>query len=40
MPYREKADLLAEISAELATVQAPTNGKVAEKPAAGQRTVS
>ena len=37
MPYREKADLLAEISAELATIQAPTNGKVAaagDKPAA------
>ncbi len=32
MPYREKADLLAEISAELAAVVAPTNGKVAEKP--------
>jgi adenosine deaminase len=27
MPYREKADLLAEITAELATVQAPANGK-------------
>jgi len=32
MPYREKADLLAEISAELATIQAPTNGKGAERP--------
>jgi adenosine deaminase len=30
MPYREKADLLAEVSAELAAIQAPTNGKVAE----------
>jgi adenosine deaminase len=30
MPYREKADLLAEISAELAAVQAPANGKSAE----------
>ena len=29
MPYREKADLLAEIVAELATIQAPTNGKQA-----------
>ncbi|HTJ46568.1 MAG TPA: adenosine deaminase [Kofleriaceae bacterium] len=31
MPYREKADLLAEISAELANVTAPANGK-AEQP--------
>jgi adenosine deaminase len=30
MPYREKADLLAEITAELATVQAPPNGKAAK----------
>ena len=27
MPYREKADLLAEITAELATFTAPQNGK-------------
>ena len=32
MPYREKADLLAEISAELAAVVAPTGGKAVEKP--------
>src|SRR5690606_37404840 len=31
MPYREKADLLAEVSAELAAIQAPTNGKAAER---------
>ncbi|HVK76587.1 MAG TPA: adenosine deaminase [Kofleriaceae bacterium] len=31
MPYREKADLLAEISAELAAIQAPGNGKLAER---------
>jgi adenosine deaminase len=30
MPYREKADLLAEVSAELAAIHAPTNGKAAE----------
>ena len=52
MPYREKADLLAEISAELAAIQAPTNGTAVaktDKPAPtggsagtkpGQRTVS
>ena len=40
MPYREKADLLAEIVRELATFTAPTNGKAvvadktADKPAA------
>ncbi len=33
MPYREKADLLAEVSAELAAIQAPTNGKAAERQA-------
>ncbi|MCE9579773.1 MAG: adenosine deaminase [Deltaproteobacteria bacterium] len=33
MPYREKADLLAEISAELATVVAPANGKPQVAPA-------
>lgn len=32
MPYREKADLLAEITAELATIQAPQNGKSARRP--------
>jgi adenosine deaminase len=32
MPYREKADLLAEISAELANVQVPANGKATEPP--------
>ncbi len=32
MPYREKADLLAEISAELATIQAPQNGKELARP--------
>jgi adenosine deaminase len=31
MPYREKADLLAEITAELATFQAPANGKARAK---------
>jgi hypothetical protein len=34
MPYREKADLLAEISAELAAIQAPQNGKQLARPAA------
>lgn len=33
MPYREKADLLAEISAELAQIHSPGNGKAAERPA-------
>jgi hypothetical protein len=33
MPYREKADLLAEISAELATVRPPQNGKELTRPA-------
>jgi len=32
MPYREKADLVAEISRELAAFQAPSNGKAAETP--------
>jgi adenosine deaminase len=32
MPYREKADLLAEISAELATFKAPANSKLLERP--------
>ena len=32
MPYREKADLLAEVSAELAAIQAPSNGKAAVTP--------
>ncbi len=32
MPYREKADLLAEITAELATIQAPPNGKGKDLP--------
>jgi adenosine deaminase len=32
MPYRERADLLAEISAELASVVAPANGKATEPP--------
>jgi adenosine deaminase len=31
MPYREKADLLAEISTELAAIEAPTNGKAADR---------
>jgi adenosine deaminase len=35
MPYREKADLLAEISTELAKVHAPTNGKPAVAPQIG-----
>jgi adenosine deaminase len=34
MPYREKADLLAEISAELALIHAPGNGKAVDRPAA------
>ena len=34
MPYREKADLLAEIVRELATFTAPTNGKPVAAPAA------
>ena len=34
MPYREKADLLAEIVKELATFVEPTNGKTATAPAA------
>jgi adenosine deaminase len=32
MPYREKADLLAEISTELANIKPPANGKTAELP--------
>jgi len=31
MPYREKADLLAEVSAELARVEVPSNGKAATR---------
>jgi adenosine deaminase len=38
MPYREKADLLAEVSAELAAIHAPTNGKATERQ--GERPVT
>ena len=30
LPYREKADLLAEITAELAKIKVPANGKTRE----------
>jgi hypothetical protein len=36
MPYREKADLLAEISAELASIHAPQNGKELARPPAAE----
>ena len=37
MPYREKADLLAEIVRELDAISAPTNGKAVVADKAGDK---